>query len=454
MSFFAVNPARHAKGKVSLPGDKSIACRSIIISSLSKGKTTIKNFPPGKDPFYAVQTFKRFGIKIIQDPKNRSVRVLGKGLYGLKAPRGPINTGDSGTTFRLSLGVLAGQRFRTVLTAGSSLSKRPMLRVISPLRAMGAAINSGCKLGKDEYPPVTITGADLKPITFRLPVASAQVKSAVLLAGLYPEGKTTVIEAIPTRDHTERMLRLFKAEIKVHKNSVVIKGGRELAPPAKIIIPGDISSAAFFLVLGTILPGSRILIKNVNLNPSRAGIITILKRMGGRIKVTSHCPGGRGLPSDRQSHKPQATSWEPVGNLQVESSKLRGTLVRRAEIPALIDEIPILMVAACFAKGRTVFEGAEELRVKETDRIRSMSENLMKMGADIRLTKISRHEKIIIHGGTPLLGAKVKSFSDHRTAMSMVIAGLGAQGRTCLDDVNCISKSFPGFLSLLRTIVK
>jgi 3-phosphoshikimate 1-carboxyvinyltransferase len=307
---------------------------------------------------------------------------------------------------------------------------------------MGAVIKSKVKRQGsriEEYPPIIIQGGNLRPIKYRMPVASAQVKSAIILAGLFTKGETSVIEPVPTRDHTERMLKLFGSDIKIRGNAIVIKGGKELIPPGKVYIPGDISSAAFFLIPSAIIPGSRVLIRKLSLNPSRTGIIKVLERMGADIKV--------------QSSKFKVQSCEPMGDILVRSSSLRGTVIRKEEIPSLIDEIPILMVAACFACGRTIFEGAGELRVKETDRIRSMSENLKKMGANISLSKVNAVERIIIKGVKHLEGTKVRSFGDHRTAMSMVAAGLAAEGETTIDDISCINKSFPGFISALKKLM-
>ncbi len=463
MSFFLVKQASSVKGGIHLLGDKSIACRSIIISAISRSKTVIENFPFNKDCLHTVKTFKKLGIKITQNQKLRKITVYGNGLCGLNKPEASIFVGDSGTTMRLTLGALAGQGFPVTLTAGKSLTQRPMLRVTAPLRMMGAEIcarhipktkNLTPNTKFEEYPPITIRGGNLKAITYRMPVASAQVKSAILLAGLYAKGETRVIEPVKTRDHTERMLKLFKAAIKLKKNIIVIKGKKELVSPGRIFIPGDISSASFFMVLGIILPNSRILIKNVNLNHSRAGIIKVLKRMGADIKAKSPCLSGR-------QEKPKAKSYEPMGDLLIKSSKLNGAVVKKGEVPSLIDELPILMVAACLSRGKSVFEGVSELRAKETDRIMSMTENLAKMGADIRVIsatnrggKTARTEKIIIQGRKTLIGANVKSFGDHRTAMSMVVAGLAAQGVTRIDDISCINKSFPNFLSLLKTIVQ
>ncbi|MDP3731745.1 MAG: 3-phosphoshikimate 1-carboxyvinyltransferase [Candidatus Omnitrophota bacterium] len=467
MRFFSVRHASCVKGEILLLGDKSIASRAIIISAISCGKTTVENFPPNKDCLYTIKTFKNLGIKITHQ-KVKTITVFGNGLCGLKKPKGPIFLGDSGTTLRLTLGVLAGQNFAVTLTAGKSLSVRPMLRVTAPLRMMGAEIcarhipktkNLTPNTKFEEYPPITIKGGYLNPLTYKIPLASAQVKSAILLAGLYAKGKTCVIEPVKTRDHTERMLRLFKAGIKVssvrntkalreknkisngvNQNTIVIEGKKELVSPGRIFIPGDISSAAFFMVLGTILPNSRILIKDISLNPSRIGIIKVLKRMGADIQAVS-C-------------QLSADSYEPMGHLIVKSSKLTGIIVKETEIPSLIDELPILMVAACFAIGKSVFEGVEELRIKETDRIISMSENLKKMGADIRVLKMLKSEKIIIQGGRTLMGATVKSFGDHRTAMSMTVAGLAAEGKTRIDNITCINKSFPGFLNILKTLIR
>jgi len=309
-----------------------------------------------------------------------------------------------------------------------------------------------------------------------MPVASAQVKSAILLAGLYAKGITRVIEPIRTRDHTERMLRLFKADIKVKhlpssteatqskgglrrvvrrsldgggQNKIVIKGNRELVSPKEVYIPGDISSGSFFIVLAAILPNSQIVIRNASINPSRMGIIRVLKRMGANIKIN---PSTKLRVDGERSRT--IKNYEPMGDIMVKSSSLKGATVKKEEIPSLIDELPILMVAACNAKGKSIFEGVSELRVKETDRIKSMSENLKKMGADIEVVKINSREKIIIKGAKELRGTRVRSFGDHRTAMCMVVAGLKAKGRTLIDDIACIHKSFPDILSILRTHIQ
>jgi 3-phosphoshikimate 1-carboxyvinyltransferase len=438
-----IKPALRLRGKVALLGDKSIAHRSIIVSAITSGKTKITNFPNNKDCIYTLKAFRRLGIKIILNPRLSTVTVFGKGLLGLNKPPSPIYVGDSGTTLRLILGVLAGQNFSVKLLCGKSLVRRPMLRVTKPLRMMGAKIDArhpASGIRDEEYPPIAIKGGSLKPINYKTPVASAQVKSAILLAGLYAKGKTRVVERLKTRDHTERILKLFRAGIQLKQNNIIISGNKELVSPKRIHIPGDISSASFFIVLATILPNSRLILKNLSLNPSRTGMIKVLKRMGANIRVRSQASG--------------VTRFESAGDLLIKSSKLNGTRVKKEEIPFLIDELPILMVAACYAQGKTVFEGVGELRVKETDRISSMSSNLNKMGAKIEVTKGVKSEYIIIQGARKLTGCHLKSFGDHRTAMSTVVAGLAAYGRSRIDDIGCISKSFPDFLNILRVLVR
>lgn len=445
MRNFLVKAASRVKGEIVLLGDKSIAHRSIIISAITPGKTVISNFPFSEDCISTLKVFRALGIKITADSRKNTITVFGKGLYGLKQPKNPVMVGDSGTTLRLVLGVLAGQDFRVVLKAGKSLFKRPMLRVTAPLRKMGARISArrvAIERKIEEYPPITIKGGALASIVYRVPVASAQVKSAILLAGLYSKKKSSVRELVKTRDHTERMLKLFAADIKVRRNEIFISGNRGLVSPGNIYIPADISSASFFIVLSVILPDSKISLPNVTLNPSRTGIIRILKRMKANIDIKLSRPLG-------------AKNDEPMGDIIVESSNLRGTVVSKDQIPSLIDELPILMVAACFARGETVFEGVEELRVKETDRVKSMLENLKKMGARIEIINNDEKEKIVIQGIKELKGSlELKSFGDHRTAMSMIIAALKASGNSKIEDTACINKSFPGFLKILKKIIQ
>ncbi len=470
MSFFLTGNKCRVEGEVSPSGDKSIAHRALFLSAISPGKTLIENFPASDDCLCTLKILNQLGIRVRSYSKTR-ICVFGKGLYGLKKPSRNIYIKESGTTFRLLLGILAGQDFTVKLVAGKFLSSRPMLRVTEPLRKMGAKITANPALpagrrepqtlpageagaNREEYPPITIRGGDLKGITYKMPMASAQVKSAILLAGLYALGPIKIIEPVKTRDHTERMLKLFKSGIRINRNNILLQGGKGLISPRKIYIPGDISSASFFLVLASILPGSKLVIKNVGLNPSRCGIIKVLKRMGANIATL---PSRQACLSGRQAGRLQTTGskfdFEPLGDLIIKSSKLKGTVIRKEEIPSLIDELPILMVAASFAKGKSIFQGTGELRVKETDRIKSMSESLRNMGADIEVYRSAKSEDIIIQGKGELRGAIVSSFNDHRTAMSLIVAGFKAKGRTVIDDVSCISKSFPGFIGFIKKIV-
>jgi len=450
---FKIKPAKSIRGEISLPGDKSIAHRSIFISAIAKGKTQIYNFPAGQDCLATLRAFRKLGVKISEMDSSAyglNISVAGRDFHRLKKPRSAIFAGESGTTLRLLLGLLSGQSFQATLTAGQSLSRRPMRRVTEPLRRMGAVIKAhGARRtahgATEDYPPITIRGGRLHGINYKMPVASAQVKSALLLAGLYAKGITRVIEPKKTRDHTERMLKDFGADIKIKGKIISVTGKKELVSPGEIHIPADISSASFFIVAAILLPHSELVVKSVGLNPGRVGVIRVLKRMGANIKV---------IPV-----KSSAFGSEPVGDIVVKSSKLAGVKIKSNEIPQMIDELPILMLASCLARGRTVIYGAEELKVKETDRISSMLINLKKLGANIYLTtRIPRsgrpEEKIIIEGARGLRGAKVESFGDHRTAMTMIIAGLLSRGQTFIDDTQCIAKSFPDFLKVLRSVIK
>ncbi|MCM8762757.1 MAG: 3-phosphoshikimate 1-carboxyvinyltransferase [Candidatus Omnitrophica bacterium] len=445
MTFFTIKQSGYVKGKLILTGDKSITHRAFIISAITPGKTRINNPAINKDCLYTLQALKRLGIRSVKF-KNH-ITVFGKGLSGLKPTKGPLYVGESATTMRLLAGLLVAQRFNSTLAGGRSLSRRPMGRIIEPLKLMGGdiAAREGKEKKEEFYPPLRIKGRALKGITYKLPVASAQVKSAIILASLYAEGKTKIIEPIKTRDHTERMLKLFGANINVSGRIITIKGKKELISPKVVNIPADISSASFFIVAAILLPGSELLVKSVSLNPCRIGFIKVLRRMG--ADITFH-PASFTLCGS-----------EPQGDILVKSSKLKGTLVKKEEIPSLIDELPILMVAACFAKGKTKFVGVEELRVKETDRINSLVSNLNQMGAKIetkikRLKSGKRQETVIIKGIKELRGIRAKTFGDHRTAMSLIIAGLKAKGRTTLDDISCIDKSFPGFMKKLKVLLR
>ncbi len=416
------------EGSIGLPGDKSISHRVVILASLAEGITYADNFLNSQDSMRTLEAFSQMGIEF-KSGKNR-IEIKGRGMCGLRKPDAPLYMGGSGTSLRLILGVLAGQKFRATLTADASLSKRPMQRVTLPLRRMGAHIE-----GPEDanFAPLTIEGADLHPISYEMPVASAQVKSAILLAGLYTRGKTKIKETVVSRDHTERMLKLFGADIEKDGLTHSIRGRQKLKG-VRFLIPGDISSAANFIVLAALAKNSHLVIESVGLNPTRTGVIDVLKKMNARIEV--RIKGGRDA--------------EPFGDIEIRSSDLKGTRIGAEEIPRLIDELPILMVAASFAQGRTVIAGAGELRVKETDRINSMVANLRRLGARIEADK----DVITVEGGYPLKGSLVSSFADHRTAMSMVIAGLLIPGKTKLDEVRCISKSFPQFFDILKRIVK
>lgn len=439
-------PALLLEAELSLPGDKSITHRAIFISAIAEGRTKINNFLFSGDCLVTINAFRKLGIRIVTNKKNKRVIVYGKGLFGLSKPNSPLELKESGTTIRLLAGLLAGQNFSSQLVAGKALSLRPMRRITVPLRMMGARISARRKAQgarREEYPPLKITGSGLKAISYRMPVASAQVKSALLLAGLYAKGQTKVIEPIKTRDHTERLLKLFGADIKIEGLKIRIKKSK-LVSSLAIDIPADASSSAFFIVLAALMPEAHLLIKSLSLNPTRAGIIKALQKMGAEIKV-SKCQGVK------------ASKFEPAADLLVKNSRLRAITIKAEEIPSLIDELPILMVAACLAKGKTVIEGVSELRVKETDRINSMVTNLTKMGADIRLKmkkiKGVNLECLEIYGIDRFKAAKVKSFGDHRTAMSAIVAGLLAEGKTRLNDVDCIDKSFPEFTAILRRLL-
>ncbi|MBU1087001.1 MAG: 3-phosphoshikimate 1-carboxyvinyltransferase [Candidatus Omnitrophica bacterium] len=425
------------KGQITAPADKSISQRAVMFSALAKGSTQINNFLDCADCRNAINAFKAMGIKF---KKNREASgdvlyVQGKGLLGLIAPKKPLYMGNSGTTMRLLAGILTGMNFKTELTADPSLSRRPMKRIIEPLRKMGANI-SGIKINQQEYPPLKINKSCLKPIEYKMLIKSAQVKSCILLAGLFAKGKTTVKELLKTRDHTERMLQLFKADIKVQGLSVSVTGAQELVSPGKVFIPGDISSAAFFIVAASLISGSKIMIKQVGLNPSRIGFLEIMRRMRADIKILE-----KGAKLNLS---------EPYADIQVKASKLKAVTISPKEVAYCIDELPIICVAACFAQGITKIAGASELRVKEADRIYSMVTNLRKMGADIKNIK----DDLIINGNNKLSGAVLDSYGDHRTVMCMVVAGLLAEGVTVINNSECIDKSFPSFMKTLKSITE
>ena len=419
-----------------IPPDKSISHRAVMLASISAGSTRIKNLLMAEDIKRTIEAFRAMGVDI--KSKGNNVIVQGVGMTGLKKPSKPLYLGNSGTTMRILPGILAGQDFNVVLEGDNSLSKRPMQRIATPLKKMGVNIEGhraeGIEHRAEEIkPPLKIRGGELKAIKYNSKIASAQVKSCILLAGLYADGVTSVREPEKSRDHTERMLKMFGCRLKIAGSKVTVKGPVKLKSPGTIEIPGDISSAAFFIVAGCILPGAKIVIKNVGLNPTRTGILDILKKMGADVNL---------------KFKIKSLKLEPAGDIVVKSSRLKGVTISPKEVVKGIDEIPVIMVAACFAKGRTTIRGIEELRVKETDRIKSMVTNLRKIGADIRV----EGGLIVINGGKLLHGANVSSFGDHRTAMSMLVAGLGTKGKVTVVGLGCIKKSFPGFLTFFKEL--
>ncbi len=416
------------KGNIFIPGDKSISHRSLILGSIAQGETRISNFLNSLDCLKTLECMQALGAEI-ELGKDNSVKIKGKGLYGLKEPKDILDVGNSGTTIRLLAGLLSGQDFYSVLNGDASIRKRPMKRVVEPLRLMGADI-WGRKDG--QFASLSIKGSKLNPFQYTLPVASAQVKSALLLAGLYTTGRTIIKEPLPTRDHTERMLEIMRADIKISPPEIKIKGGKELRG-TDIFIPGDISSSAYFIAAASILRDSQIIIKQVGANPTRTGIIEILKKMGTKIDI---------LNSQMKSNEPQA-------DLMIEYSKLKGVEIKKENVPFLIDELPLIAVVATQAQGKTVVSGARELRVKETDRIKAIVSELKKMGADIE----EREDGFAINGPTRLQGAVCESYNDHRIAMSLAVAALLAEGKTVIKNSECIDISFPGFEKTLQNLI-
>ncbi len=419
------------KGKMSVPGDKSISHRSIMIGAIAEGTTRIRNFLNGDDCLSTIGCFRRLGVQI--DVGSDEILVHGKGLYGLCAPSGALDVGNSGTTTRLICGILAGQDFTSTLSGDASLNRRPMNRIIEPLCAMGAHISSvegnGCA-------PLSIHPGQLKGIRYDSKIASAQVKSAILLAGLYAKGETTVTEPVLSRDHTERMLKSFGADIDFHSPDTHSGRPAAIIRPCEalfsqdITVPGDISSAAYFIAAALLIPGSELLITGVGVNSTRAGFLEVLKNMGADITYLNR----------------KSMGGEPAADLLVRYSSLTGTTVEGALIPALIDEVPILAVLAAYADGVTVIRDAAELRVKETDRIQTVTENLQSMGGHITPTA----DGMIIEGTGSLHGAQIQSRLDHRIAMAFSIAAMAADGETDIFDSHCADISYPGFYETLK----
>ncbi|ABO49685.1 3-phosphoshikimate 1-carboxyvinyltransferase [Desulforamulus reducens MI-1] len=423
-----INPVKKLRGNVSVPGDKSISHRAVMVGALAQGITEVSNFLMGEDCLATVKCLRAMGVSI-EGPTNGKLKIYGVGLQGLREPADLLDTGNSGTTTRLLMGILAGQPFTSIITGDQSLKKRPMARVTKPLQDMGASF-----LGRNQNNllPMAVQGGKLKPIDFHSPVASAQVKSAVLFAGLFAEGYTSVTEPAVSRDHSERMLKAFGAEVEVKNQTVRIKGLPQLKG-MKITVPGDISSAAFLMVAAAILPGSDITIQGVGINPTRDGILEVLKQMGAGIEIMhSRLQGG-----------------EPVGDIRIKGAELQGTELSGPIIPRLIDEIPIIAVAAAYARGTTVIRDASELKVKESNRISSVVRELRKFGATVE----ELSDGLIIQGGTPLSGAVCQSYGDHRMAMAMAVAGLAASGQTLIEQADCIPVSFPGFSDVLKEVI-
>lgn len=426
MKKFIVNQARQLKGEVRVPGDKSISHRAVIIGSIAKGDTAIENLLKADDCMRTIDCFRKMGIEIIFE--DGIVTVKGKGLAGLHEPLDVFDVGNSGTTIRLLVGMLAGQKFHATLTGDESIRRRPMGRVIEPLKKMGAVIHGR---QRDTLAPLTIIGRELKGMTYEMPVASAQVKSAVLLAGLYAKGITTVTEKEQTRDHTERMLEYFGAAIKREDRKISVEGGVEFNGK-RVFVPGDISSAAFLMVAASIVPGSSVLIRDVGVNPGRTGIIEVLHRMGADIEVINE----------------RMLSNEPVADISVRSSELKAVELNGSIIPRIIDEIPVIAVAATQAKGKTVIKGAEELRFKESDRIKTTVHELKRLGANIEEAR----DGIIIYGPSRLKKGVCQSYGDHRIAMSSAVAGLAASDQTVVEKVECVETSFPAFTSVINSL--
>lgn len=419
------------KGEVQIPGDKSISHRAVMLGSIARGTTEISHFLSGADCLSTIHCFQKMGIEIEQSKD--LVLVHGRGLRGLKAPRGILDTGNSGTTTRLICGILSGQDFSSVLSGDDSLNSRPMKRIMDPLNQMGARITS---IQDNNCAPLRIEPGTLHGIRYVSPVASAQVKSSVLLAGLYADSPVSVTEPVLSRNHTELMLGNFGADIssELHADG---SATASVSPCAelygqKIQVPGDISSAAYFIAAGLLVPGSRLLVKNVGINPTRAGFLEVCRKMGADIGYLNR----------------QSQGGEETADLLVTPKPLTGTVIEGAVIPSLIDEIPILAVMAAFAEGTTVIRDAAELKVKETNRIQTVTENLLAMGAEI----IPTEDGMIIHGTGALKGTQIQSHLDHRIAMAFSVAALTAEGTTTILDSQCVDVSYPGFFAQLMDL--
>ena len=430
METITIRPGGPLKGELSVPGDKSISHRAVMFGAIADGVSRVRGFLTGEDSVNTARAFGAMGVGI-DGLDTGDLIINGVGPDGLKPPEGALDLGNSGTSIRLLTGLLAGQGFGCTLTGDEYLCRRPMDRIVKPLSMMGAKVRGA---GEKNYPPLTIEPSGrgkLTAISYNSPIASAQVKSSVLLAGLYADGVTTVTEPVKSRDHTERMLRYMGAELVEDGLTVGVRGGARLAAK-DFTVPGDISSAAFFMVAAAITPGSDLLIRNVGINPTRTGIIDILRLMNAAITV----------------EEPNSEGPEPVADIRVEYSELRGIEIGGELLVRAIDEFPIVCIAAACARGITTVRDASELRVKESDRIAAMAAGLDRLGVIARETP----DGITIDGGCRIEGAEVDSHGDHRVAMSMAVAGLVADGGMTITDTACINTSFPGFAGLLESV--
>lgn len=429
MEMIELQPAiKGLSGAIKIPGDKSISHRSVMFGSIANGVTRVTNFLPGDDCLSTISCFRKLGVVI--EENEGELTIHGNGFEGLQEPSEILDVGNSGTTIRLLMGILAGRPFYSSLVGDQSIGRRPMTRVTEPLKMMGAKID-GRKNGS--FTPIGMRGGNLNPIQYQVPVASAQVKSALILAGLQAEGESTIIETAETRDHTERMIRKFGGEVQSHNREITIKGGQVLTA-SNIYVPGDISSAAFFLVAGAIVSDSVVVLQNVGLNPTRTGIIEVMNKMGANIEIIHH----------------DGDSFEPIGDITIKTSNLNGVVIEGDVIPRLIDEIPIIALLATQAEGTTVIKDAEELKVKETNRIDTVVQELTKLGASIEATE----DGMIIHGGSRLTGGKVSSHGDHRIGMMLAIASMICSDNVELENPEAISVSYPNFFNHLNGLQK
>ncbi|MEC2070830.1 3-phosphoshikimate 1-carboxyvinyltransferase [Alkalihalophilus marmarensis] len=415
-------------GTIRVPGDKSISHRAVMFGAVADGVTTVEGFLNGEDCLSTIACFKKLGVNITQDEER--VKIEGNGWDGLVEPSNILDVGNSGTTTRLMLGILATRPFHSVMIGDDSIAKRPMSRVVDPLREMGAHIDGRAN---GNFTPLSVRGGSTKGIDFTSKVASAQVKSAILLAGLQSEGTTSVTEPALSRDHTERMLEAYGVKVKREGLKVSVKGGQSLKA-SHIVVPGDISSAAFFLVAGAIVPNSQITLTGVGVNPTRSGIIDVLQKMGASLTVSNE----------------KVVSGEPIADLTIETSSLKGIEIGGDLIPRLIDEIPVIAVLASQAQGKTVIKDAEELKVKETNRIDTVVSELKKLGASIEATE----DGMIIEGSRSLKGATVNSYGDHRIGMAMAIAGLITEGQVDIERSEAIAVSYPSFFEHIDRLTK